>query len=69
MGKLLQEAELDDRFNVQMKKVQDAIGKLDDILDAMLKGGSMTKVVKSQQNQLQYAADDFERLFNKSMGR
>jgi hypothetical protein len=65
MGKLIQEAEVDDRFNTQMKKVQDAASKLDDIIDEMKRPGSMTKPVASQKTALRNAAKDFERLSQK----
>lgn len=65
MTRLIQEAELDDRFNAQMKKVQDAIGKLNDIVDDMKKPGSMTKPVASQKTQVRLAADDLKRLWER----
>lgn len=66
MGKLLKEAALDDKFNVQMKKVQDAIPKLNDILDEMKQPSSMTRPVSSQLMALRYAAEDLKKLWEKA---
>ncbi len=66
MSKLIQEATLDDAFNAQMKKVQDAVRKLDDVIDEMKKPGSMTKPTKTQLMQLRYAAEDLKRLHGKA---
>ena len=62
MAKLLKEAAIDDRFNVQMKKVQDAVSKLNDILADSKAPGSMTKLVATQKMMLRHAAEDFKRL-------
>jgi hypothetical protein len=62
MAKLLKEAELDDRFNIQMNKIQDAIGKLEDIIAEMQKPGSMNKPVRSQLAALRIAAEDLKSL-------
>jgi hypothetical protein len=62
MGNLLKEAALDDRFNVQMKKIEDAIGKLRDITSEMTKPGGMTKPVSSQKMAIRHAAEDLKRL-------
>lgn len=64
--RLIQEAELDDRFSTQLKKVQNAISQLDDILDAMQAPGSMQKPTATQRMQLRYAAEDLKRLHEKS---
>lgn len=64
--KMLQEASLDEAFNAQMKKVQDAIDKLGDIVGKMQADGSMTKLTKTQQMQLRYAAEDFKKLHEKA---
>jgi hypothetical protein len=63
---LLAEAAIDDKFNVQMKKVQDAVGKLRDILADMKAGGSMTKLTNTQKMQLRHAAEDFKKLHDES---
>jgi len=62
MGKLLKEAAIDDQFNAQMKKAQDAIGKLQDIVKTMKDGGAMTKMTSTQKMQLRHAAEDFKKL-------
>jgi hypothetical protein len=62
MGKLLQEAALDDRFTVQMKKIEDAIDKLRDVVGEMTKPGGMTKPVSSQKMAIRHAAEDLKRL-------
>ena len=64
--KMLQEASLDEAFNTQMKKVQDAIDKLSDIIDKMQAPGSMTKLIRTQQMQLRHAAEDFKKLHEKA---
>jgi hypothetical protein len=66
MAKLIKEAEADDRFNTQMKKVQDAVSKLDDLIGSMQGAGSMTKMTSTQKIQLKYVAEDFKRLWEKS---
>lgn len=65
MAKLLKEAALDDRFNVQMKKAQGALDVLTDIIEEMNKPGSMTKATSGQKMQLKHAAEDFKRLHDK----
>jgi len=62
MAKLLKEAELDDRFNVQMKKIQDAVSKLEGVIADMQKPGSMNRPVSSQLSALRFAAEDLKRL-------
>lgn len=62
MTKLIQEADVDERFNTQMKKVQDAISKLSDIVSDMKKPGSMTKPTATQRMQVRYAAEDLKAL-------
>jgi Skp family chaperone for outer membrane proteins len=62
MTKLIQEAALDDRFNAQMKKIQDALDRLNDIVAEMQKPGSMTKPTATQQMQVKYAAQDLKEL-------
>lgn len=64
--RLVQEAALDDAFNTQLKKVQDAIDKLGDIVEKMQEPGSMTKPTRTQQAQLRYAAEDLQRLHEKA---
>ncbi len=66
MSRLIQEAELDDRFNTQMKKVQDAISRLGEIIDQMTAPASMHKPTGTQRMQLRYAAEDLKRLHEKS---
>jgi hypothetical protein len=63
MAKLLKEAELDDRFNIRMNKIQDAISKLEGIIAEMQKPGSMNKPVRSQLGALRLAAEDLKRLY------
>lgn len=62
MGKLLKEAALDDKFNAQMGKIQDAISKLNDIVDQMT---GMTKPVASQKLAVRHAAEDLKTLLEK----
>ena len=64
--KMLQEASLDEAFNTQMKKVQDAIDKLNGIVDKMQADGSMNKLTRTQLMQLRYAAEDFKKLQEKA---
>lgn len=66
MTKLIQEAQLDDRFNAQLKKVQGAIDALHLIIDQMKEPGSMTKPTATQRMQLRYAAEDLKKLHEKS---
>lgn len=66
MGKLIQEAALDDRFNTQMKKIQDGIDKLGDVLKEMTGPGSMHKPTATQRAQLRYAKEDLEKLWKLS---
>lgn len=66
MSRLIKEAALDDQFNTQMKKVQDGISRLRDILDQMQKEGSMHKATATQRMQLRYAAEDLHALHEKS---
>lgn len=61
MGKLLREAAIDDRFNVQMRKVQDAIDKLREIV-ADSKKDRMSHLITSQKLALRHAAEDFKKL-------
>lgn len=63
--KLIQEAALDDKFNVQMKKVQDVVDKLNAIIDESRKD-RMSYLTSSQKMQLRIAADDFRKLYEKS---
>jgi hypothetical protein len=65
MARLIQEADIDNRFNVQMKKVQDAIDALNDIVDDMTKPGSMSKPTQSQKSQVRYAAEDLKKLWER----
>lgn len=65
MTRLIQEAEIDNHFNTQMKKIQDAIGALNSIVDDMKKPGSMTKPMHSHKAQVRYAADDLKRLWER----
>jgi hypothetical protein len=62
MGKLLKEAALDDKFNVQMGKIQDAISKLNDLVGQMT---GMTKPVASQKLAVRHAAEDLKALLEK----
>lgn len=62
MGKLLKEAALDDKFNVQMAKIQDAISKLNDLVGQMT---GMTKPVASQKLAVRHAAEDLKALLEK----
>ena len=64
--KLIQEADLDDRFNTQMRKVQDAIHQLLGIVDQMTAKGSMTKPVPSQKMALKHAAEDFKSMWERT---
>lgn len=65
MGKLLKEAALDDRFNTQMKKVQDAIDKLRDIVEAS-RDNAMAYMTDTQKMQLKHAAEDFKSLWERA---
>ena len=64
--KMLQEASLDDAFSTQMKKMQDAMDKLVDIVDKMKAPGSMTKPTRLQVAQLRYAAEDAAKLHERA---
>lgn len=66
MGKLLKEAAIDDRFNKQIMKAQDAIDALTGILEEMNKADSMTKATDLQKRQLRHCAEDFKRLHDKA---
>jgi len=66
MSKLIQEAALDDAFNVQMKKIQDAVSKLDGIIDQMQAPGSMHHLVQTQRMALRHGAEDLQRLLLKA---
>jgi len=66
MGKLLQEADLDDRFNKQMAKVQDAVHQLLGIVDLMTAKGSMMKPTNTQRMQLKHAAEDFKSMWERT---
>jgi hypothetical protein len=65
MGKLLKEAALDDRFSAQMKKVQDALVKLRDIVDES-RANSTHYLTSTQKMQLRHAAEDFKTLYDKA---
>jgi hypothetical protein len=65
MGKLLKEAAIDDRFNTQMKKVQDALDKLRDIVDES-RANAMAYLTNTQKMQLRHAAEDFKKLHDKA---
>jgi len=56
--KLIQEAALDDQFNTQLGKIQEAVSKLNHIVATMTAPGSSTKPVKSQGNALRQVARD-----------
>lgn len=58
--KLLNEASLDDQFNVQMDKIQQAIIKLEKIADAFRRDALAP--VQSQQRALNTAAYDLEKI-------
>jgi hypothetical protein len=62
MRNLLKEAALDDRFNTQMKKIEDAIDKLRAVLGDMDKSGGITKPVSSQKMAIRHASEDLKRL-------
>ncbi len=64
--KMLQEASLDEAFNTQMKKVQDAVDKLNGIIEKMQAEGSTTTLTRIQQAQLRFAAEDFKKLLEKA---
>ena len=66
MGKLLKEAALDDRFNTQLKKIQDAIDKLTDVVTDMKKPGSNSAPTATQKMQLKYAAEDLKSLLDRA---
>ena len=59
MGKLLKEAAIDDRFNVQMNRIQQAIIALEKLTDELVQAGP----VGSQRTALQAAASDLKRLY------
>ena len=59
--KMLQEAVLDDKFNVQMGKIQAAISKLNDVAAEML-ADKLTYPVMSQIRSAEQAARDLTRL-------
>lgn len=65
MGKLLREAAIDDRFNTQMRKVQDAIDKLREIVKES-KADRMTHLITSQKLALRLAAEDFKKLHDEA---
>ena len=65
MGKLLKEAAIDERFNVQIRKVQDAIDKLREIVKDS-KSDRMTRLVTSQRLALRHAAEDFKKLHDEA---
>jgi hypothetical protein len=58
--KLLNEASVDDQFNVQMNKIQQAIIKLEKL--ALDFGDGGTRPVKSQQTALSAAASDLKKI-------
>ncbi len=58
--KLLNEASVDDQFNVQMNKIQQAIIKLEKLALGFGDGG--VKPVKSQQTALAAAASDLKKI-------
>jgi hypothetical protein len=60
--KLIQEAALDDKFNTQLGKIQDAISKLNDIVVTMTAPGSQSKPVRSQAFAVKVIADDLKDL-------
>jgi hypothetical protein len=62
--KLLQEASLDDKFNVQMGKIQDAIEKLGMIADDLIDSDT-TKPVMSQVRMVEVASKDLQHLAEK----
>ena len=64
--RLLQEAALDEALNAQLKKVQDAIAKMEGIIGQMQAPGSMTKPTRTQLAQLRYAAEDLKQLHEKA---
>lgn len=59
---LLQEANLDDKFNEQIGKIQKAISKLNEITATMTAPGSAVKPVKSQAFAVRVIADDLKGL-------
>lgn len=60
--KLLQEAQLDDKFNKELDKIQKAISKLNEIAATMTAPGSTVKPVKSQAFAVRVIADDIKGL-------
>jgi hypothetical protein len=58
--KLIQEAALDDKFNTQLGKIQDAISKLNDIVASMTAPNSVSKPVRSQAFAIKVVADDLK---------
>lgn len=64
--KMLQEASLDEEFNTQMKKVQDAVMKVARIVEKMQQASSAVKLTATQKMQLRHAAEDFKKLSEKA---
>lgn len=58
--KLINEAALDDQFNVQVGKIQDAIAKLEKI--GLNYGTGGLKPVQSQKSALTHAIDDLKKV-------
>ena len=58
MTRLIQEAQIDDRFNAELKKIQSAISNLADIIVGLNKD----RAVASQKTQLRLAAQDLQTL-------
>lgn len=66
MNRLIQEADADDRFNSQLKKVQSAILVLDELIAEMKRPGSLKQPTRTQVTQLKHAAEDLKKLYDKA---